>query len=74
MLEFQIIIYWHIPCFLYSKNVILFKTKGDHMKTFLMIFEDIWVIVAFAEADQYDALQTGEKQCRCNETVRLHAA
>lgn len=49
------------------------------MKNFLMIFEELWVTVAFAEADQYDTLQndtlqTGKKQSRCNEVVSLHAA
>jgi hypothetical protein len=43
------------------------------MKKLFIMFEDLWVAVAFAEAGEYESLRTGNVQPEYRETVRLHA-
>ena len=43
------------------------------MKKFAMMFEDLWVAIAFAEAGIYDASLSSEQQPRIVEPVRIHA-
>jgi len=44
------------------------------MKKFAMMFEDLWVAVAFAEEGIYEAPVSREQQPRIIEPVRIHAA
>jgi hypothetical protein len=44
------------------------------MKKLAMMFEDLWVAVAFAEEGIYEAPVSREQQPRIIEPVRIHAA
>jgi len=44
------------------------------MKKFAMMFEDLWVAIAFAEEGIYEAPVLHERQPRIVEPVRIHAA
>jgi len=55
----------------HSENIL--KPLEAIMKKLAMMFEDLWVAVAFAEEGIYEAPVSLEQQPRIVEPVRIHA-
>ena len=51
-----------------------FKTPEATMKKLAMMFEDLWVAVAFAEEGIYETSALFEQRPRIVEPVRIHVA
>ncbi len=65
--------YWHVHCSKsYERNVNLFLEA--YMKKVLALIEDLWVVVAFAEAGAYESLHIQKDRLICRSIVRAHSA
>ena len=57
-----------------NKAIKILSHSEAKMKKFTMMFEDLWVAIAFAEEGIYEAPVSLEQQPRIIEPIRIHAA